>query len=1390
MFAAPLRALDPATPLTRFMLDEWQSEQGLPQNSVTSVLQTRDGYLWLGTQEGLVRFDGVRFTIFDTRNTPEIGHNFVLTLMEDRRGTLWIGTYGGVTRLAGGRFTHFSTKDGLPNEQVRTILEDHSGRLWVGTLGGGAATFDGARFVQPPALARLAPKRIRAIVEDARNTLWMATEDGLVRVENGDVRILGPADGLPSGDVRALLLDPDGTLWLGTDGGGLIRYAGGVFTAWTTRNGLSNDLVRALYRDRSGSLWIGTWGGGVQRMGHGLLSTLSTREGLASDQIWAFYEDREGSLWIGTDAGGLARLKRGKFTAITARDGLSSDVAITIAGDSSGGLWAGTYDAGLTHIKRDGGIETIRTANGLAHDTIQTLLPARDGTLWIGTSGGGLNHLAKGALSTISSRDGLSSDLVRSLLEDRDGALWVGTDGGGLNRIREGKIESWTTSNGLANDGVLALLQARDGTVWIGTDGGGLSRFQNGRFTTIDTRSGLSHDIVSSLYEDADGALWIGTSGGGINRLAHGRLAAVGTKQGLFDDTIFSITEDAAGFFWMTCNKGVFRVARRELEEVLTNRSRTVRSQSFGIADGMKSVECNAGSPAAYEAPDGALWFPTIRGIVRIDPLHFPRNAAKPPVVIEGAVVDGRPLTVDDVLHLAPGTHSLEIHYTALSFRSPERVQFRYRLEGFDETWIDAGTRRTAYYTNLPHGDYRFHVIASNDDGIWNEAGVLAGVSVEPRLIETAWFRVATAALLVAFIYAIYRARVWQLHARERTLSALVAERTNSLRIAKERTEEALAEAREHERLAAQANEAKSVFLANMSHELRTPLNAVLGFTQLLGRDPTLSSEGRHEVSIIQRSGEHLLGLINDVLSISKIEAGKLTLDERPFDPGELLLSVRSMIRIRADAKGLNVVFETGGELPQRVFGDDIKLRQVLLNLLGNAVKFTEHGAVALRVRWADGRASFEVADTGPGIAPDELERLFQPFVQSETGRESREGTGLGLVISRQIVQLMQGDISVESRRGSGTTFRFDVRLPETELASTAERGKVVGLAEGEASRRVLVVDDTDENRLLLVKLLSSTGFTVAEAANGAQAVELWETFAPDAIFMDMRMPVMDGSTAASRIRELERASSRPRVSILALTASVFEHERHEILESGCDDFILKPFRVDTIFDKLAQHTGARYRFESSPASAEHAEDPVLDVRGGVARASGNTELYWSLVERFADESEAQFGKLAGCLATGDVAEAADVLHAMRGTAGTLGALKIADEAGVVEMSLRRTTTPSIVRLGEVLEELRAETRRRRGVGTDEDADADAPLAADRIRDAVVLADRLQVLLARNDLAALECIQELQLRVRPHLSDPIGEVRNAIDILDFDAALVRLGAVRPRLEEMLREFSS
>ena len=755
--------LDPQKDVTQYSLEVWGSDQGLPQSAIQALVQTPDGYLWIGLEEGLARFDGVRFALFHKGNTEEFTYNDVIALHVDRAGNLWIGTDGGgLLYLKHGKFTALTTKDGLAGDVVTSIYEDRQGALWIGTQLGLSQWRDG-KFTKYTTEHGLSKNVVLSLCEDRAGNLWIGTEGGgLNCYKDEKFKIYSANDGLANDVVWAIHEDKTGKLWIGTNAGLHYLYDG-KFTRYTTKDGLANDFVRAIFTDRAGSLWIGTLGG-LNRWHEGSFTTFSTKHGLSKDFVKALCEDREGSLWIGIYGGGLNRLRDGKFTNYSVSNGLSHNMVWTVYEDRSGNIWFGT-DQGLNRFK-DGKFSIFAPSQSNGLNRVTALHEDRAGNFWIGTAGQGLSCWSGGAWRRFTDQNGLSNNFVRSVFEDRRGNLWIGTDRG-LNLLQNGKFRTYTTEDGLSNDGIRYLHEDRAGGLWIATRSGGLNLLKDGKFTIYTTKDGLSSDLIRPIYEDQEGTLWIGTNGGGLSRFKDGKFAGYSTKDGLFDDLIFQILEDARGNLWMSCNKGIFRVSKQELNDFAAGKITSLTSVAYDKNDGMKASECNGSAqPAGWKTRDGKLWFPTVAGVVMIDPASIKTNTLPPPVVIEQMIVNG---SVQDLKNpqLAPGSKSIEFHYTGLSFLAPQKVQFKYRLDGYDDDWIEAGTRRAAYYTNIPSGDYNFQVMACNNDGVWNRAGAALRFSLQAHFYESKLFYFFC---LLAFIFTgtgAYRLHVRRIRARE-----------------------------------------------------------------------------------------------------------------------------------------------------------------------------------------------------------------------------------------------------------------------------------------------------------------------------------------------------------------------------------------------------------------------------------------------------------------------------------------------------------------------------------------------------------------------------------------------------------------------------------------------
>jgi signal transduction histidine kinase/ligand-binding sensor domain-containing protein len=1110
---ATTQLLDPTQPIRTYTHKIWKTEQGLPQNSAWTICQTQEGYIWIGTEEGLARFDGARFTVFNKVNTPALQHNWVLELLEIPRsggkadskadgkpGTLWFGTNGGLHRLEKGVITSFTTKDGLSSDLIVSLLYDpRDSALWIATRGFGLNRYHNGKFTTYTTKDGLSSNFIHGLVQDNAGALWIGTDGGgLNRFHNGKFTALTTNDGLSNNNVWALWLDSaadpkNPTLWIGTNGGGLNRLQNGHFTHFTTKNsGLSSDIITSLWKDKRGALWIATWGGGVNRLYHDTITSFTTKDGLSHDVVYSVMTDREGALWVGTQGGGVNRFQNNSFTTTTTKNGLPNDFAVTMLEEpattttmppslksphnsasipNTPTMWFGTY-GGLSRLEN--GVRTnYTTANGLSNNSVHAL--ARDSggaqsSLWIGTWGGGLNRLQNGHFTHISPKDGLLGAIVTSVLPDNsaDGSLWIGTWGGLNKRLPDGKFTSYTIQQGLPSNFIFTILQDRlDSAIWIGTWGGGVSRLYKNVVTHYSTEQGLSNKFIRTFMQDRDGVLWIGTVGGGLNRLHNGKIRSITTNDGLFDDHIWSIVEDDDGWLWMACNRGIFRAQKAELNALAAGTIKRISCQHFGTADGMKSAECNGGTPSVWKARDGRLYFPTMQGFVSVHPRNMMTNRVAPPVIIEEIIADSTMTDLSDAATMPQGAEKFEFHYTATSLHTPEAVRFKYLLEGFDGAWTDAGTRRVAYYTHLPRGrSYRFRVIACNNDGVWNDIGATAVFYLTPYFWETWWFFGVCGVLVLSSGYGFFLMRVRNLQRRALELRRTVAERTAEVNEANseiQRQMEIQAEqAREVEIANTELSE-KNLALDNavqalkqaqsqlvhaekmavagqltagVMHEINNPNAAIYAALHDLNRVHTtieqyffslldaqskesqkakrfkeILDDANHITQIALTGSERIKSIVGGLQHFTKHQRDGMmkgiVLDE--------IAATVAMFRYQFKETQVRLAIEKDLHLTIH-WGE---FNQVLLNILVNAA---QAGAteLVLTAYQTHHTATLTIADNGQGMTEEVQKRLFEPFF---TTKPIGKGTGLGMAIAYGIIEKHGGRITVESIVGKGTVF-------------------------------------------------------------------------------------------------------------------------------------------------------------------------------------------------------------------------------------------------------------------------------------------------------------------------------------------------------------------------------
>jgi ligand-binding sensor domain-containing protein/signal transduction histidine kinase len=734
-------------------VDVWQTEDGLPQNSITAIVQTRDGYLWLGTaQRGLVRFDGFQFTSFTTANTPALRSDRISCLHEDSQGTLWIGTEGGgVTRHAGGRFETFTDRRGLTGQRITAIASDsRPNSLWVGTSGGGLFALRDGEFASFPALDSVPGQSVQALLPEG-NRVWVATSEHYGYLEDGEFQFLS------AGPHRSVTLAraAAGGVWLVVDAVLERWLANGTKESVSGSFASEDERVRVttVYEDRRGHVWIGTVNHGLFRYSEGGFQRI---EGLTSQWVECVFEDREGNLWVGTNGGGLNRLKERLFDVFDVQRGLAADIVLSISEGPDGTVWIGTDGGGL-HFWREGRIEHFHPAL-LRSESIYAVYTDRQTNLWVGTQRNGLFRFTDGRATNFG--PATASRWIQAVHEDAQGVLWVGTHDAGVTRITANGVRHLTKRDGLPDDDVRCFQSTDDGIVWIGT-GNGLCRWQDGKLEVFREGNGLPSEKIRSLHLDAEGTLWIGTANG-LGRHEDGRFQSF-SKQGhaLHSDGIQQILDDGRGQFghlWLGSFDGIFRVHMEDFRQVVLGKTNAVSSVVYDVADGLKDTECTGGfQPAGCRTRNGRLWFSTKRGAAMLDLSHLISNPRPPDVVIESFLVDGTVMPLTGPIRVQAGGERFEFTYTAFNFSAPRRLRFRYRLEGHDVVWAQTTPGRKMVYTGLKPGTYTFKVQAGNLDGVWNEIGKSVEFTVLPPYWQTLWFRSLMALVFVALGITTYR---------------------------------------------------------------------------------------------------------------------------------------------------------------------------------------------------------------------------------------------------------------------------------------------------------------------------------------------------------------------------------------------------------------------------------------------------------------------------------------------------------------------------------------------------------------------------------------------------------------------------------------------------------
>lgn len=1068
-------ALPPDKPLHQMVHRAWSTEEGLPQVSVLSMLQDHQGYIWLGTQEGLARFDGVQFEVFNQYNLAALQGDTINTLLEDSKKRLWVGTTsGGVTMMQGELTRHYGAETGLPPGKVWDILEHSDGSIWVAIDGGGVARFNGSGFEIFGPDQGLMNVSVRTLIEGPDSEVWAGTYGG--GVYKYDVKLFKPLTSHPDlnqASVSDLVLDNGGTLWVATDAG-LVKYTKTEVTRVLPKASQDRFQVRTLFLDGS-ELWVGTYGQGVYRLIDKELVPAHASSGLERAKVVSILKDKEGGIWIGTTGQGAHRFYPGSVSALTTTHGLSGKIVLGLYEDSLNRVWMGTFGQGL-NLRENGILKNFYGQKELTRKMIFTMADYGTDELLIGTWGNGLIILGPDKVDFITRDDGLIHNKVRVIRAGKAGDYWIGTNGG-LSHFKDGKFKNFTTKSGLTSNKVYDLHLDENGDVWVGGSNG-VEIIRDNQVVSLEAEGTLSSPAIRAIYKDAEGTVWIGTSGGGLNVLHEGRLGFVSVAHGLLSNRVFSILEDEFGHIWMSSNRGIVKVSKSELLQASHGDLKKVSVTAFDTEDGMLNIECNGSfQPAAVRTADGELLFSTVDGVASLNPAKL--ELSKPPadVLVSEFVVDGKSMAIQENLPvgLEPGAKKLEIYFTAPTFYKSADIQFEYQLRGEDMGWVKAGSRRVAHYGNLAPGEYTFAVRAQGIHGGYSEALGQLVIQLNPHFYQTNAFKFLLVLLVIGLGGFILRLRDAQHKARQEELEHEVAVRTREVESQKQLLEvkndelevsfkklddASKSELRHAKNLLVQSEKLSQLgqMVAGIGHEIANPIQLI----NMASENERVNLDKLENIIIEIFKGQsdkeaeavlkHLRGLIdeikefNDALGIGSTRLKDLSHALRTqsrFDvspsPGIDIRELvdESMTLTSAKTKSFPITKEFG-EIPP-LFCYRTRIGQIVTNLISNAADALREKAEAepgFRGKisiFAGGTlrdgvegVQLSVSDNGSGVPEANREKIFENFF---TTKEAGVGTGLGLALCSEIAKEHGGTLKVDDDNVIGGA-RFELWLP------------------------------------------------------------------------------------------------------------------------------------------------------------------------------------------------------------------------------------------------------------------------------------------------------------------------------------------------------------------------
>jgi len=1192
-------------------------EDGLASNFTSDVIQDNQGFMWFATKNGLCKYDGSEFTIYkhEPANPNSLSNNYTWSLFKDHTGVLWIATFGGglnkfnpVTE----KFTNYQYDANNPNslasDTIQSVYEDKTGMLWISTYDNGLSKFDpvSETFINyQPAENNpnsLNNKTVTSVYQDDSGILWISTYGGGLNKFNLKTNTFSHyrhdknnPNSLGNDFLRMVQGDTEGILWLATENG-LDRFDPNTETfahyQLDKANSVSHKLISSIYEDSKGILWLSTVGGGLNKFDKLNNQFIHYHDepnnpnSLSNNTVFGVHEDTTGTLWIATDNGinkydpGYNQFAHDSHNPLQP-NGLNNNQIGAIYEDNNGVLWIGTKGGGLnkfepqtvTHYQHDPNNPT-----SISNNLVIAIRPAHDGALWLATEGGGLNRFDpktatfKHYKHEPNNPNSLNYDVIWDIDVDPSGNVWIAFIGGGLDKfdpVNETAVHyKHGNANSLATDALSVVKVDSFGKVWIGTDDMGVNLFEPLNNTFVHYRVdendplSLSSNVINTIFEDSKGTIWIGTNDG-LNKFNQStqKFTVYKKEKGLVSDSVVGILEDNQGYLWISTDQGLSKF--------------NPQTETFRNYDKRDGLQGNLFLPrSAYKSPTGKLFFGGINGFNAFYPDKLTDNPFKPPVILtdfklfnESVSIGGKsplqkPINFTEQIILSYEQSVFSFEFAALNYRATAKNQYAYLMAGFDKEWMHVdSSRRFATYTNLDAGKYTFRVKASNNDGLWNEAGTGIQVIILPPWWQTWWAYTLYTIIILGSILGIFIAQQRKL-AHTRAINQRLQE----------------------------ADKLKDEFLANTSHELRTPLNGIIGIAESLidGVAGQLSETALTNLTMIATSGRRLSTLVNDILDFSKLKQQEMELQLKSVSLREIVEVVLMFSQSLKGSKDVQLINAIDSNLSPAL-ADENRLQQILYNLVGNAIKFTEEGKIVIAAKTEDEHLMISVSDSGIGIPKNKLDRIFEAFEQAE-GSTARDygGTGLGLAVTKNLVELHYGKIWAESVQGLGSQFIFTLpiakepasKIPQQSTlvnnltstdspASSTDISTTAPTSQGEF--KVLVVDDEPVNRQVLLNHLSLQNYTVIQAANGLEALKMIneQLLKPDLILLDIMMPKMTGYAVCQKIREQFSLHELP---ILMLTAKNQISDLVTGLDAGANDYLTKPISKDELLARLKTH--------------------------------------------------------------------------------------------------------------------------------------------------------------------------------------------------------------------------